>query len=73
MELTLVDNECQSCYVLKSVSVVTLMHLFMLRVPFFTFRGTDGVKLFMYPRVHNRTETIHCLFIHLFIKPSIIC
>lgn len=28
----------------------------------FTFQGTDGVILFMHPRVHNRADAIHCFF-----------
>lgn len=36
----------------------------------FFFQGTDGVILFMKPRVQNRVETINCLFIHLFLKPT---
>lgn len=30
----------------------------------FTFQGNDGIILFMWPRIHNREEIIHHLFIH---------
>lgn len=63
MELALVDNECQSCYVLKSVSVVTLMHSFMLRVPFSHFEVLMVSNYLCIPEFTiEQKQFIVCLF-----------
>lgn len=56
MKLAAIDNERQSCYVFKSVSMVTLIHLFMLKVSFSYFHQRMLMVLYYLSSLGFRIE-----------------